>query len=93
MRESKIEDAVCRYAKSQGVLTMKFVSPARRSVPDRIFFYKGRTWLIEFKRPGGKTTSGQDREIQRLRDQGIRVFVCDGVEVGKSLIRSEMRRA
>ena len=32
--------------------------------------------LTYFKRPGGKLTEGQEREIKRLQDVEAEVFVC-----------------
>lgn len=84
--EKEIEAKVCEYAKSKGTLCYKFVSPNTRSVPDRIFFYKGFTLLIEFKSTVGKTTSGQDREIKRLREQGMDVHVINDIDTGKLVI-------
>ena len=92
MRESKIEEAVCKYAKEQGCLVYKFTSPGRRSVPDRIFIHKGHVFFVEFKAPGKKPTKGQEREMERLREQGIKVYVCDDIEGGKFLIRKAIDR-
>jgi hypothetical protein len=91
--EATIEKKVCDYAKSLGVMTRKFVSPARRSVPDQILFYAGHCFFIEFKAPGKKASPAQEREMERLRAVGMRCFVCDDVEGGKFLIRSEMQYA
>lgn len=91
--EATIEKKVCDYAKSLGMEDRKFTTPARRNAPDRIFFYAGHCFFIEFKAPGEKPTSGQEREMQRLRDVGMRCFVCDGIEGGKFLIRTEKQFA
>ena len=91
--EAKIEAAVCRYAKTLGILSYKFTSPARRSVPDRIFLYRGHVFFIEFKAPGKKPTGGQEREMRRIMDQDVRCFVCDDIEGGKFLLRTEKGRA
>ena len=77
--EKDIERTVCRVAREEGWYVRKFTSPAHRSVPDRLFIKRGRVVFIEFKRPGGKTTPGQDREIERLRAAGVAVYVCDSV--------------
>ena len=74
--EAKIEDASCRAAIARGWMVMKFTSPGRRSVPDRIFFRDGRCVLIEFKAPKEPLTSGQKREIARLRSKLMPVAVC-----------------
>lgn len=87
MLEKQIEKKVCDYAKSKHCLVYKFTSPARASVPDRLFIsMTGRVWFIEFKAKGKKPTPGQAREIARLQAYGVRVFVVDDVEQGKQII-------
>ena len=86
--ERDIEKAVCAYAKTLGILHYKFVSPARRSVPDRIFVMpqgKG-VFFVEFKRKGEKPTAGQEIEIAKIRAQGTAVFVVDDVYRGRCVI-------
>jgi len=86
--EKVIEEKVCAYAKQLGCLVYKFTSPARRSVPDRLFIMPdGRgCFFIEFKRKGQKPTASQEVEIQKIRAQGTRVFVVDDACVGKNLV-------
>jgi len=85
--EKDIENKVCKYAESKGMLQWKFTSPAHRSVPDRMFICPGGfTFFIEFKKPGGKITPGQEREIERIQKQGGLVYVVHSVEFGKEII-------
>jgi len=94
MKESEIEKKVCDYAKTLGGIAYKFVSPARRSVPDRLFVMPGGiSFFVEFKTPTGKLTTGQEREIRRLRDQGQFVYIISDVELGKTIIDLEMKDA
>lgn len=87
MLEKKIEAVVCDYAKSKGWLVYKFTSPARAAVPDRLFIAPGgRCIFCEFKAPGKKPTVPQSREHDRLRSQGVQVYVVDDVVVGKAVI-------
>lgn len=87
MLEKDIESRGCKYAKERGWLTYKFTSPARRSVPDRIFISPtGMVVFIEMKAPGKKPTEGQWREIKRLRDNGCMVLVMDSVDQIKTLV-------
>ena len=87
MLEKQIEQKVCDYAKSKGVLAYKFTSPARAAVPDRLFIAPdGRMWFCEFKREGQKPTAAQEREHTRLREQKVNVFVIDNVTEGKLMI-------
>ena len=80
MLEKDIERKACEAAKRAGWLAFKFVSPAQRGVPDRIFIKAGRIVFIEFKASGGKLTALQERMIDRLKAQGCEVFTCDSVE-------------
>ncbi len=87
LREVDIERAVCLYARTQGYLTYKFTSPARRSVPDRLFITPdGLTLFIEFKRPGNQLTKQQAAECHRLAEQGCNVYVCHTIEQGRRVV-------
>lgn len=87
MLEKKIEQVVCDYAKSKGWLVYKFTSPARAAVPDRLMIAPGgRVIFVEFKREGQKPTVPQAREHDRLRAQGVQVFVVDNVVDGKAVV-------
>ena len=82
MLERDIERRVSEIAKKNGWLSFKFVSPAQRGVPDRIFMKDGRIVFIEFKAPGKKPTELQDHIMRRMVDAGCEVHVCDSVEDG-----------
>lgn len=84
--EKDIERIVCDHAKKLGWLCYKFTSPAKRSVPDRMFLHQGKTMFIEFKRKGQKPTPAQEVEIAKIRKQGIYVGVIDRVDEGKKLV-------
>jgi hypothetical protein len=86
MLEKDIERRSCEWARANGWLVYKFTSPSRRSVPDRMFIRGGRVVFIEFKRPGGELTSGQVREIERLRAAGAEVHVAYSVEDVKEIL-------
>lgn len=90
--EKDIEKKVCDYAKTLGVLTYKFTSPNKRSVPDRLFIMpNGRgVFMIEFKRKGQKPTPAQEVEIEKIRSQGVTVFMVDGVDLGKAIVEGMM---
>lgn len=90
IRESDIEAAVCRYAQNHyGMMAEKFTSPAKRSVPDRLFTMPGgRMFFIEFKAPGKKPTKKQAADHAKRRAMGAQVFVVDGIAEGKTIIDS-----
>lgn len=68
VRESLVEQRIVARAKRAGWDAYKFTSPAHRGVPDRLFIHSsGVVAFIEVKRPGGKPTPLQDRELRKLR--------------------------
>lgn len=88
MLEREIETEVCKYAREKyDALAHKFTSPRRRSVPDRLFLFRGGiTVFIEFKATGKKPTTGQLREIERLRERNHFVHVCDDIDQGRRIV-------
>jgi len=89
--EKQIEEKVNTYAKEQGFLVYKFTSPQRAAVPDRLYINpRGRVFFVEFKREGMKPTPAQQREHDRLRGQGVDVWIVDNVRDGYDMV-DEMR--
>ena len=87
--EKQIELAVGTYAKEQGFLVYKFTSPQRAAVPDRLYITpRGKVFFCEFKRTGQVPTPAQAREHDRLRDQGVTVYVIDNVDAGRAMVDS-----
>lgn len=81
MREREIEEYLRLGVKKLGGIAFKFTSPGNAGVPDRLVVMPGnRIYFVELKRPGGKTSQLQDRQIGRLRDLGCKAFVIDSKE-------------
>lgn len=79
LRESQVESAFVRRVHDLGGVALKFVSPGRRGVPDRLVLWPGgRAEFVELKAPGKKPTLQQLREHERLRRLGFAVTVLDG---------------
>ncbi|HCM6141601.1 TPA: VRR-NUC domain-containing protein [Klebsiella aerogenes] len=77
-RESIIEKHLAATVKAAGGIAYKFVSPGRRSVPDRIVLLPGgRLVFVECKAPGKPARADQLREHERLRALGFTVVVLD----------------
>lgn len=85
--ESELEKDAIDFAKKHGWLAMKFVSPGKRGVPDRLFIRGGRVVFIEFKRRGEKPSVQQEHRIKELRDHGANVYVCDSLEYAHLILR------
>lgn len=88
MRERDIERQHVVSVEADGGVSLKFTSPGRRHVPDRIDLRPipaehreivARYFrFTECKAPGGKPRPGQVREHARLRALGFVVDVVDG---------------
>ena len=86
MRESSIEKKVVADAVARGILVLKLNGPGDRGKPDRIFFWKGRTMVVEFKAPGKKPRPLQLKWIREFRRRGIPAYVVDDAGQGLELI-------
>ena len=96
MLEKDIEKKGGEHAKKKGVLHLKFTSPGRAAVPDRLLLSEIPEFLrpviakhirfVEYKREGQKPTEAQTREHERLRALGFRVDVIDSVDDAKQSI-------
>ena len=87
MRESTIENKVCNYATKQGWYVYKCTG--LKGAPDRILHKEGKTFYIEFKRPGGTPTKMQKVFHKRLTAHGIAVFIIDDIEEGMRCVDSQ----
>ena len=86
MKESMIESKTVNYAKSNGWLVFKFISPGNRGVPDRLFIRYSIVFFIEFKAPGKKPTKLQKKVHDIINHHEIPVYIIDDSEKGKQLI-------
>ncbi|MDN0108802.1 VRR-NUC domain-containing protein [Yersinia rochesterensis] len=78
IREDSIEDNLVKEVKKAGGIAYKFVSPGRRSVPDRLVLLPdGKVIFVECKAPGEKPTAAQIREHEKIRALGFAVWVLD----------------
>lgn len=81
MREREIEEYLRLEVKKLKGIAFKFTSPGNSGVPDRLIVMPGnRIYFVELKSPGGKTSQLQNRQINRLKDLGCKVFVIDSKE-------------
>lgn len=87
MKESVIEAALVRFAASNRIYTAKFVSPANKGVPDRIFIKDGVVLFLEIKRPGKKPTPLQFYQIKCLTTHGANAQWCDSTESGEAILK------
>lgn len=90
LRESDIEKYGCEVVKGIDGIPYKFVSPSRRSVPDRLKLLpippehrelvSRYVRFVEYKAPGVEASESQKREHETLRELGYYVTVIDSKE-------------
>jgi hypothetical protein len=85
-KEADLEKKLTRWAKDNGILTYKFVSPAKRGVPDRIFIRNGKVVFLELKAPGEHPTPLQMRELGVLLNAGATAAWVDDLQDAKTFL-------
>lgn len=82
MRERNVEKKLVEKMKKIGGISLKFVSPEKRGMPDRIcVFPGGRIVFVETKKPkGGVLSPIQKYQIEALRKLGCDVRVVKNYE-------------
>lgn len=81
MLEKEIEEKFRKCVKNAGGRAYKFVSPGNSGVPDRLAVLPGGAiGFVELKQKGKKPTKLQEKQIEKLRGLGCRVYVLDSVE-------------
>lgn len=87
MRESDIERHLRESVTRKGGLALKFISPGRVGVPDRIVLLPpGKIIFVEMKAPGGKLSAPQERTLKMLESLGFFVRMIDSFEGVDALI-------
>lgn len=92
MIESTVERRLVTNFKKAGIELLKFKTPSRRDVPDRICFLDDAvTVLIEVKKPGETLRKKQLLYCKGLVAKGHFVFVIDNTGMVNGLITEVLR--
>lgn len=89
MIESVMERLLIEHAQTRGWITRKVQWIGRRGAPDRLFAKDGRVLFVELKRPGGKTSANQDRELAELSAAGVEVHLIDNLKDGYAVFADQ----
>ena len=90
MLESIIEKHLVSEVKKLEGTAYKFVSPGHAGVPDRLCLLpNGTVFFVELKATGKTTRPLQDRQIEKIRAYGQRVYVADSREKIKEILELE----
>ncbi|WP_030894260.1 VRR-NUC domain-containing protein [Streptomyces sp. NRRL F-5053] len=86
-QESTVEHYLLTQCRQNGFLCLKFVSPGRIGVPDRIIVSPvAGTVFVEVKRPGGRVRKSQQLMHAKMRRCGADVRVIDSTVKVDTLI-------
>lgn len=88
VRESRVERELCEAVSEVGGQCLKWVSPGRSGVPDRIVIMPcGVVLFVELKAPGKTASSQQRRFLLMLKNRlGALAFVVDTPTKARRLI-------
>ena len=86
MKESSIENKVCKYAEQKGFSQFKLSAIWNAGVPDRLFLYKGKSFFIEFKTKSGRISKLQKHTINEIIANDISVHIISSAKEGRELI-------
>ena len=88
MLEKTIEQALVKRVKELGGMAEKFVSPGRRSVPDRLITLPGNVIIfVELKAPNKYPTELQELDHERRRALGCDVRVINTLEEARAFTK------
>jgi hypothetical protein len=89
--EKVVEQHLRKQTEANGGMCYKFVSPGRVNVPDRIVILPGIIAFVECKGTDGKVSKKQDRELKRLANLQMNVFVVYSKKNVDEVIERMMR--
>ncbi len=77
MLESNVEQYLQDEITRHGGLSLNFMSPSNRGVPDQIVLYQGSTYFVEMKAPKQRPRKSQQVMHKKFEEQGIMVYILD----------------
>lgn len=86
MLEKELEKYLTEKIKTIGGLAYKFVSPGNAGVPDRIIVTNNKVTFVELKTSKGYVSPQQIKQISKLTDRGMDVFIIRTKEQVDELI-------
>jgi len=90
MQESSLEKRLRLEVKKHGGRALKFISPGKRGVPDRLVLKSGgQALFVEMKVPGKPLRPLQLKRVEQLRTLGFKVYKIDSIEDIKNFIQEE----
>jgi len=88
--EKSLQDYLLKKAKWNGIYARKLVAVGHTGFPDVLLVIHGHAIFVELKSPSGKgrLSKKQEKEIERLRNEGINVYVIDSYAGADDVIKN-----
>lgn len=81
LSESQLETYLFKRVSKLGGMALKFLSPGRAGVPDRIILMPGgRIYFVEMKSPDGSVNSIQEYVFEKFAELGFKVHILNSIE-------------
>ena len=92
MNEKRIERRLVEGVKEAGGLCLKFVSPSRAGVPDRLIITpSGKVVFVELKTSAGRLSKIQEHMINELKKRNADVRVLYGLQEVEEFLKEVTR--
>tara|TARA_R110002096_G_scaffold130706_2_gene280033 strand:+ start:675 stop:959 length:285 start_codon:yes stop_codon:yes gene_type:complete len=90
MSEKSLQNYLFTRAANHDIFCRKVSAEGHTGFPDAFLVFAGRAALVELKSPTGKgrLSKKQEREIARLRDHGMNVYIVDSKDGVDEVIRN-----
>ena len=86
--ESQLERKLFERVKKMGGMCLKFVSPGRAGVPDRIILMpEGKIYFVEMKSPRGEINPIQEYVFEKFSRLGFKVHIINSDEAIKNFLQ------
>tara|TARA_R110000764_G_scaffold35204_2_gene78730 strand:+ start:10800 stop:11072 length:273 start_codon:yes stop_codon:yes gene_type:complete len=86
MKESQVEKTIVKWAKDNGIASLKLDGPGDAGKPDRLFLYQGKIVFMEMKATGGRPRKLQIKWLKNLEEQGFTAVWVDDVNEGIEIL-------
>ena len=88
--ERTLQRYLINLARCHDIYARKVAATGHTGFPDVFLACKGRVIMVELKSPTGKgrLSRKQEREIERLRDENINVYVIDSYDEADEVIKN-----
>lgn len=87
LSENQLEEKLRKKIKELGGIALKFVSPGRAGVPDRIILMpQGKIYFVEMKSPRGEVNPIQKYVFEKFEELGFKVHILNSDDAIKNFL-------